>query len=82
MGSGSVWPATLAAAAPAGSVASHTETGKSDALESAAALAVVRSAIVPAPTRSAMRCCTPSTVSSGQREFEGNALPAAEVGAA
>lgn len=64
-GSGSVRPATLAACASAGNVASHTDTGKLDGFESAGSLAVGRCATVAAPARSVMRDCLPSTDSCG-----------------
>jgi hypothetical protein len=65
-GSGSAWLPMLAWRASAGSAASHTLSAKADGFESAALLAVVRCATVPAATRSAMRRLLPSTVTSGQ----------------
>jgi hypothetical protein len=64
-GNGSVRPATLAACAPAGSVASQTDTGKLDGFESAGSLAVGRWATVAAAARSVMRDSLPSTVNCG-----------------
>ncbi|OKA44986.1 hypothetical protein BH759_07620 [Ralstonia solanacearum] len=77
MGSGSTRDPIDAAWAPAGTVASQVLTGKADAFESLAALAVVRCGTVPAATRRLMRVAEPSTVSSGQTALSaGAALPA------
>ena len=66
LGSGSTREPTDATFAVAGTVASQAFTGKDEAFESLAALAVVRCAMVPAATRRLMRVEVPSTVSSGQ----------------
>src|SRR5581483_2628114 len=66
LGSGNVREATVTFCAVDGSLASHTVTGKSEGLESAAALAVVRCGTVAGPTRWLMRLLLPSTTISGQ----------------
>ena len=75
LGSGSTRAPIVAAWAVAGTVASQALTGKAEALESLAALAVVRCATVPAATRKFMRVAMPSTINSGQTELStGEAL--------
>lgn len=69
LGSGSARGPIDTAWAPAGTVASQALTGKADAFESLAALAVVRCGTMPAATRRLMRVAVPSTVSSGQTEL-------------
>ena len=60
LGTGSARLATATFCAPLGKLASHTETGKAEGLESTGSLAVVRCAAVPGPTRRFMRVALPS----------------------
>ena len=77
LGSGNARLPTAACFALAGRVVSQVDTGNAEGLESTGSLAVVRSAMVPAPMRSVMRIALPSTVNGGH-----TALASAVVAAA